>query len=564
MRAPLCLALLLAPALAAAQAPAPPAAPALPRTLAPRPTTPAITAADLMTRLYIFADDSMMGREAGTLGNVKATDYLAAELKRLGLRPAGEDGSYFQQLPLKVRRIDEASTFVAGGASLALGTDWIFSGSRTISGEALPLVYGGLLGDTAAPLTDAQAQGKLVALRMPVSQAAIGAAIQQREVAPPSAAGVVILVPNQVRGLMGYFRQPSELVDDGSAISRLYVMEPAADRLFPRPLDSLQVGDAGAAVTVSALVQATPVEHPARNVVAILPGSDPVLRHQYVAIGAHSDHVGLSRRAFDHDSVRLFNRMVRPGGAEDQAKQATPEQQAAINAELAAWRAAGHAPRPDSIFNGADDDGSGSVAVLEVAEYLASLPVKPKRSTLFVWHVGEEKGLWGSAYFTEHPTVPRDSIVAQLNLDMVGRGFPTDQTGLTKDGEPLRGGTDYVQLVGSRRLSSELGNLVEAVNLQKRYNFRFDYAMDANGHPMNIYCRSDHYEYAKWNIPVTFFTTGGHSDYHQLTDEPQYINYPQMEKVARLVADIAVELGNRTARPVVDGPRMDPRGGCRQ
>jgi Zn-dependent M28 family amino/carboxypeptidase len=190
--------------------------------------------------------------------------------------------------------------------------------------------------------------------------------------------------------------------------------------------------------------------------------------------------------------------------------------------------------------------------------------VKPKRSTLFVWHAGEEKGLWGSAHFTEYPTVARDSIVAQLNMDMVGRGSATDQTGMSAEGKELRGGPDYLQLVGSRRLSTELGDLVEKVNTTKKHNFTFDYAMDANGHPMNIYCRSDHYEYAKWNIPVTFFTTGGHSAYHQLTDEPQYIDYPHMQRVSRLVADIATALGNGASRPKVDGTKMDPRGSCKQ
>jgi Zn-dependent M28 family amino/carboxypeptidase len=204
------------------------------------------------------------------------------------------------------------------------------------------------------------------------------------------------------------------------------------------------------------------------------------------------------------------------------------------------------------------------VAVQEIAEYLSSLGTKPKRSILFVWHVGEEKGLWGSAYFTDHPTVPRDSIIAQLNMDMVGRGAATDETGKSKDGAALHGGPNYVQLVGSRRLSTELGDLVEKVNKEKGHNLTFDYGMDANGHPMNIYCRSDHYEYARYNIPVTFFTTGGHSAYHQLTDEPQYIDYQHMTKVTKLVADIALTLGNSSTRPKVDGAKMDPKGSCKQ
>jgi hypothetical protein len=359
--------------------------------------------------------------------------------------------------------------------------------------------------------------------------------------------------------------QSGAFIDDGGtgATPRLFVMMEAATKLFTKPVSSLAVGDAGAMVTVKAVMDINPSAFPARNVVALLPGSDPKLKQQYVAVGAHSDHVGVAPRGVDHDSVLVFNRIVRPGGAEDSDKFGTAAQFTEINSVLAELRKTQPARR-DSIFNGADDDGSGSVAVQEIAEYLSSLKVKPKRSTLFIWHAGEEKGLWGSAYFTEHPTVPRDSIVAQLNLDMVGRGAVTDQTGVSAEGKELRGGPDYLQLVGSRRLSTELGNLVESVNTGKKHNFAFDYAMDANGHPMNIYCRSDHYEYAKWGIPVTFFTTGGHSAYHQLTDEPQYIDYPHMQRVSRLVSDIALELGNRAARPTVDQPKLDPRGSCKQ
>ena len=121
--------------------------------------------------------------------------------------------------------------------------------------------------------------------------------------------------------------------------------------------------------------------------------------------------------------------------------------------------------------------------------------------------------------------MPRDSIVAQLNMDMVGRGAASDVTGETKDGGLLHGGPGYLQLVGSRRLSTELGDLVEQVNKRATPASPSTTRMDANGHPQNIYCRSDHYEYARYGIPIVFFTTGGHADYHQVTDEPQYIDY---------------------------------------
>jgi hypothetical protein len=118
--------------------------------------------------------------------------------------------------------------------------------------------------------------------------------------------------------------------------------------------------------------------------------------------------------------------------------------------------------------------------------------------------------------------------------------------------------------VGSRRLSTELGNLVEAANAEKKLGFKFDYALDANGHPENIYCRSDHAEYARYGIPVVFFTTGGHADYHQVTDEPQYIDYERMAQVSKLAFESAMKLGNLDHRVVVDKPKPDPKGSCVQ
>ena len=536
---------------------------ALPLKLAPRPTKSAITADDLMTRLYIFADDSLMGRDAGTEGSFKATELLAREAKRLGLQPAGDSGTFFQTLPLKSKKVDPMSSFIAGGASLELGKEWGFKSGSTMTFNDTPVVFGGVMGEAGLLPAD-QVAGKLVVLTVPLSQAAVQQAVEGDIDVPAGAAGIVLVVPQQAAGVFGYVLRPGVYVDDPAfGGPRLFVGAGAISKLFTSPTSELKAGTVGTSVNVKAILDVTPSPFPARNVVAILPGSDPKLKNQYVAVGAHSDHVGLSRRAVDHDSVLVFNRIVRPGGAENDDQMGNAEQFTQINAELAELRKTSPTRR-DSIFNGADDDGSGSVAVQEIAELLSTMKVKPKRSTLFVWHVGEEKGLWGSKFFTAHATVSRDSIVAQLNIDMVGRGSATDLTGTSKDGQDLRGGPDYLQLVGSRRLSTELGDLVESVNKSKKHNLVFDYGMDANDHPMNIYCRSDHYEYAKWGVPVTFFTTGGHSAYHQLTDEPQYIDYPHMERVAKLIADVALDLGNRAGRPVVNQPKLDPRGVCKQ
>jgi Zn-dependent M28 family amino/carboxypeptidase len=298
--------------------------------------------------------------------------------------------------------------------------------------------------------------------------------------------------------------------------------------------------------------------------VAILPGSDPALKGQYVAIGAHNDHIGFNTRPVDHDSIRAVDIVARVQGADSPMPTSfTAEQASRIRAMTDSLHRL-HGVRRDSIYNGADDDGSGSVTVLEIAEAFARGSAKPKRSLLFVWHAAEEKGLWGSEYYTDHPTVPRDSIVAQLNMDMVGRGAATDVTGEIKEGGLAHGGAGYLQLVGSRRLSTELGDLIERVNRTSKLGFNFDYSQDANGHPQNIYCRSDHYSYARYGIPVVFVTTGGHADYHQVTDEPQYIDYPRMAKVGTLIHDAALTVANLDHRIVVDKTKPDPHGRCVQ
>jgi hypothetical protein len=343
--------------------------------------------------------------------------------------------------------------------------------------------------------------------------------------------------------------------------SSILVTPRVATMLFGS-LDSLKTGAAGKPLSGSIVLKED--QAPGRNVVAILPGSDPALKGQYVAIGAHNDHIGFTHRAVDHDSVKAYMAVARPQGADSPSGVTlTAEQTTRIKALTDSLHKL-HGVRLDSIYNGADDDGSGSMSVLEIAENLATAKVKPKRSVLFVWHTGEEAGLYGSEYFTDNPTVPRDSIVAQLNMDMVGRGAATDVTGEKKEGGVTMGGPGYLQLVGSRRLSTELGDLIEDVNRSGKLGLNFDYSIDANGHPQNIYCRSDHYEYARYGIPVTFFTTGGHADYHQVTDEPQYIDFKHMAQVATLVRDVAIRVGNLDHRVVVDKPKPDPKGRCVQ
>jgi len=542
----------------------------LPLKHAPQPTTAAISPADLMTRLYIFADDSMQGRETGTVGHLKSTAYIASELKRLAIQPGGDEGSYFQDVPMVRRAFDPASTITVDGATLRGGTDFIAQSRGSIpSLNGASVVFGGTAGDTTGLPSHDQIAGKIVVLR----SAPGGGSIAGRPAggrggfaalrALSDAAAIVIVTDALSAAAVRAATHPREgdviMKPAGNAPASpvtITMTATAAHTLLGTSIDAVTTGQAGK--TIQADLRFTDDPAPARNVVAIIRGSDPKLRGEYVALGAHNDHVGFGVQAVDHDSLHLYNEArfaIR--GMVSRGQQATPEQDAAVAAIRINYDSV-HAARPvrlDSIRNGADDDGSGSMTLLELAEAFQKAPVKPKRSLVFVWHVGEEKGLLGSRWYSDHPTVSRDSIVAQLNMDMIGRGDAWDL--------PV-GSPTYLQLVGSRRLSTELGDIVEAVNKTEQTPFTFDYQFDANGHPENIYCRSDHYNYARWGIPVVFFTTGLHGDYHQVTDEPQYISYAHMARVGQFVHDVAVRVADLDHRPKVDGTKLDPNGVCRQ
>ena len=281
------------------------------------------------------------------------------------------------------------------------------------------MVYGGIFGDSTRPaLPPDQAAGKLVVVRVAPQADGTPAGTVGRAVVTEryrTAAGIAVATLDAIgatdrEGL----RATGAQLTGGKAPEQpafMYVTTRMAEAL-------LQAGTVRGSIAFAD----TPPEAAARNVVAILPGSDPALRGQYVAIGAHNDHVGI---APDAAGPRLAPR-VQPRHAparrrrHRRASRRPSRRRRSARCSTACGRCS--RPRRDSIFNGADDDGSGSVSVLEIAEALAKSPDRPKRSILFVWHTGEELGLLGSDCFTHHPTVPRDSIVAQLNIDMIGRG----------------------------------------------------------------------------------------------------------------------------------------------
>ena len=545
-------AFLLLPALGGAQMSQP-----LPLKYVGKPTTPAITAADAMTRLYIFADDSMMGRATGTPYQIKGTEYIAAEAKRMGLLPAGENGGWFQNIGLFDRKIAASSKVTAGGHDFMTGPDLLFrdDGPMQRSYAGAQAVYGGVFTpDGSQLISPAEAAGKVVVITVPTGWQANRGGLVQRYF---TAAAIVIAsydaMPADVRTQLGESSSYQKGGDDGPALpSFFYATKAAAQAIMGASLDGMAKGTAG--TTLGGSFSYDETQALGRNVVAVLPGSDPKLKNEYVAFGAHNDHIGFTNQPVDHDSLRAYNTVVRPGGAEDPDRNPSAAEWVRIHSMIDSLRRI-HPPRPDSINNGADDDGSGTVGLLEIAENFASAKVKPKRSLLFVWHAGEELGMLGSGWYTDHPTVPRDSIVAQLNIDMIGRGGPED----IKGGKP-----GFVQLIGSKRLSTELGNIVEQVGASAVPAFTFDYTFDSNGNPNQYYCRSDHYEYARYGIPITFFSTGGHRDYHQVTDEPQYIDYAQLARTAQLVHDVGQRVANLDHRVVVDHPKPDPKAPCRQ
>jgi hypothetical protein len=532
---------------------------------APRGATAAeISPADLRTRISIFADDSMQGRRTGTPGNVKGNAYIASELRRLGLRPAGDTGSYLQRVPLMSYAVDSArGTLRVGSGELALWHDYhpyqaqFEVPARPINGAEV--VYIGSAADSVSLPPREALQGKVVVFNSSGS----GTTLDVPDLGPDgklgSIAGIAVTgVDTLIATFEQVFRTPHIVVRQnlqvppGVTQPRLVIMPTASvPKLFGTPLDQLKPGDKGSAIQGEVTFEGSDVG--ATNVVAVVEGADPALRGEYVALGAHNDAIGIVPPV-DHDSIRAYNTVMRPRGANDPPGEPNTEQAARIKALVDSMRKL-HPARLDSIVNGADDDGSGSMALLEIAEAVSRSSTRPKRSLLFVWHTGEESGLQGSRWFTDNPTVPRDSIVAQINSDMIARGGPDDEA---------RKDPAYLQVIGSRRLSTELGDLTEAVNRDGGFNLSFDYSYDADGHPDNFYCRSDHYMYARYGIPIAFFSTGGHRDYHQVTDEIEYLDFDKYARVTSFVRAVVERVANLDHRVVVDKPKPDPEAPCHQ
>jgi hypothetical protein len=513
-----------------------------------------ISAAQLKNYLSFIASDEMEGRDTPSRGLDTTAKFIAMNLERWGFKPAGDDGSFFQKIVLRRDQLDGAHSSAeingqkfnfgddflpnAVGATLTgplvyVGHGWVVKSKNidayqgldvkdktiVVFGEGLPQgvtradLTGKMGEDWISPALYAQQHGAKgviavseygMLLRWDQTRQRLGGPMPRAQVekfmtqtGPP--VPVIWMSPRMASALFqGEKYSAAALMAYGSGVGPASVSVPNGP-----PVTVTLPFELNARKNVAVTVAAKNEKPMTQNVVAVWEGADPVLKNEYVAVGAHYDHIGICA----------------PGTA-------------------------------DPICNGADDDGSGTTALLGMAEAISHAKQRPKRSILFVWHCGEEKGLWGSRYFTDYPTIPLDRIVTQLNIDMIGR---SKKDGDTNPRNATLSGPNQIYVIGSTMMSTELGKLSETVN--KSYlNLQYDLRYDDPADPNRFFFRSDHFNYARKGIPIIFFFDGVHEDYHRPGDEAQKIDYEKMEKVARTIYMTLWEVANLPVRPKVDKP----------
>lgn len=500
----------------------------------------AVTAKQLREYLTFIASDELEGRDTPSRGLDIAAMYLAQHLASWGIKPAGDNGSYFQKVPLNLEKVVARDTHLEfAGQNYEYGKDFLTTITNA-SFKNTPIVFAGygwvIKSKNINAYQGIDVKDKIVIVVNSLPKGVTfndlkgppgGDWLSPAFYAQTNGAKAVINIPtfgnlinwdstrwNQSeKGSISYGDQPTliripTITASPRLISTLFYGEKmSATAIFNKTQlqDTIEAFDLKPDKKISFNAKIVKEIVHTQNVVGILEGSDPVLKNEYVAIGAHYDHVGMNP----------------------------------------------FAPGPDKIWNGADDDGSGTVSVLNIAEAFAKGAQKPKRSILFIWHAGEEKGLWGSDYFTKNPTVPITSIITQLNVDMIGRyqnagdeNHPQNKR-LPKQHE--------VFTIGNKMMSTELGKIADDVNAAY-LKLNFNSAYDGPEHPDQFFYRSDHFNYARKGIPIIFFMDGDHADYHQPSDHIDKINFESMEKVARTIMAIGWTLANGAKRPTVDKP----------
>ena len=457
-----------------------------------------ITAGDVRTRIGIIADDSMLGRNTPSRGLELTAQYVADQFKAFGLRPGGENGTWFQRYPLLTKRLDLAASsvrVVAGAerATAVLSTDAVLIYGLAPEGPATgpARIIGGV--PDPSSIATAEVPGQIVLFVIDFTKPRPPSVNQTLTVIEKANPRAIVLVSNRPSPMFEQRvrNQGGVRVDRaGAQADAVPVVEVRAATIAGAlaaagvDLDAIRASAGmvdrvipGATVTLDLKEQVLD-RASAPNTIGILEGTDPVLRREYVVFSAHMDHIGIT-----------------PG-------------------------------QPDSINNGADDDGSGTAGVMELAEAFSR--ARPKRSMIFLTVSGEEKGLWGSEYFTSHPTVPLTQIVADINIDMIGRNWP-----------------DTIVAIGKEH--SDLGATLNRVNAAHRELGMT--AIDDRWPEENFYFRSDHYNFARRGVPILFFFNGVHADYHQVTDSPEKINAEKESRILKLLFFLGQDIANAPDRP---------------
>ena len=566
-----------------------------------------ITPAEEKEFLSYIASDELQGRQIFTEGLGLAGAYIADHLKEWGLKPGGDDGTYFQTvkvLGVSVKRNSSVTVTVNGQTKTFKDGEGVTfpanaGGKQTVTakaefvGSGLSLPEAGIDDYTGHDVTGkiaiyiggpkslppAAAGSRVLtqrgrnAIELKHAVAAIGPALagfgrgggagrgapQGAPAAPGTPAATQGTAAQPQRGGGGGAGRGNGTLGDFTTVERLDKIIPpqitAGDDFFDfvfkaagqnyddlrakvenhESLPQLALNDVSITINVDNGYDVVQTRL-SRNVVGIVEGRDPALRDTYVLFGAHYDHIG-------------YRESPPPSASGAPGASAAPGAGGGGGAAAAPGGCIGQqrdTPKPgDVINNGADDDGSGTVAVMALARAYALGP-KPKRSVMFVWHTGEESGLYGSRYMADYPVVPLDKVAAQLNIDMIGRNRCDD---------PKEENTVYV--VGSDRISTELHNLNEDANASLSQPMKLDYEFNDPADPESIYTRSDHYSYASKGIPIAFYTTGLHRDYHYLTDEVSKIDFPKLAHITQLVYTTGWKVANLDHFPARDnkGPR---------
>ncbi|MBC6425867.1 MAG: M28 family peptidase [Ekhidna sp.] len=449
-----------------------------------------ITAADLESHLSVLASDEYEGRETGEKGQKMAAGYIAKHFEKLGFE-APVDGSYLQKFDLVQSQIGKVYLQKEGEEKIGFKDFLYYSKAETMGEEYIKVVM-------ASRKSDKKLFKDAYVVFVSEEFEDFRAFIEEAKEADAKGFMMILQDDEAYESLLSrvgpYFQRPGMGVRDNEAAKLIVGNADLAGWMFGKPLGEIEEG-----ATTYLVFNADYLDKPVstENVLGFLRGSEKP--EEVLVITSHYDHIGV------------------------------------IDGE---------------INNGADDDGSGTVTVLEIAEAFAEASKKnkgPKRSILFMTVTGEEKGLLGSKYYTDaDPIFPLEHTVANLNIDMVGRIDPAHEEN-----------PEYIYLIGSDKLSTALHHLSERMN--KTYtHLELDYTYNDENDPNRFYYRSDHYNFAKNNVPIIFYFNGTHPDYHRPTDTIEKIAFQIMEKRARLIFHTAWEIANRGERIKVD--KVEVRG----